>query len=78
MTAEQKSFWIWLFKQTIGIIVLVVINVAQYNYFTVELNKRDAKIEKLESKIDLLQHQIFLKTIIYDTTTLKKIQPKQL
>lgn len=63
MTVENKSFVIWLFKQTIGVIILIVTNIAQYNYFTKQLDKRDTKIDELEDKVDILQHQVFYKSI---------------
>lgn len=63
MTVHQKNTWDWVFKQTPLATILILSIYFQYNYFTKELDKRDVKIEKLESKIDLLEHNLFLKSI---------------
>lgn len=63
MTQNQKTTLDWILKQTPLATVLIFITIFQYKYFTSELDKRDIKIEKLENKIDMLQHEIFINNI---------------
>ena len=59
-----KVAWDYLFKQIPLVVVLVLGNFFQYNYFTsvIKENKLDygRQIDKLESKIDILEKQNFI------------------
>ena len=59
-----KVAWDYLFKQIPLVVVLVLGNFFQYNYFTnvIKENKLEygRQIDKLESKIDILEKQNFI------------------
>lgn len=51
MTLQDKSFKDWLFKQGVAIVILIMMNVAQYNYFTTKIDKLEDKVDKLQDKL---------------------------
>jgi len=48
---ENKTFIEWLLKQAPVIILLVGTNIAQYNYFTKQIEKLETRVEKLQDKL---------------------------
>ena len=66
---EENTFYKILYKQAFPIILLVFSNIFLYQYFTnqlekqrvyftVEVDKRDIKIDKLETKLEALNFQL--------------------
>lgn len=51
MTDRQLSFTEWLLKQAPVIILLVGTNIAQYQYFTKQIEKLETRVEKLQDKL---------------------------
>lgn len=51
VTLQDKSFKDWLFKQGVAIVILIMMNVAQYNYFTTKIDKLEDKVDKLQDKL---------------------------
>lgn len=53
MAADNKptTFTEWLLKQAPVIILLVGTNIAQYQYFTKQIEKLETSVEKLQDKL---------------------------
>jgi len=51
MIVKELSLTDWILKQTPVIILLIGTNVAQYNYFTKQIEKLEHRVEKLQDTI---------------------------
>jgi hypothetical protein len=51
MTEKVTTASQWLFKQVPVVILLIGTNIAQYNYFTKQIEKLENKVEKLQDKL---------------------------
>jgi hypothetical protein len=67
---QQQTPWQnWLFKQAPVIILLVGTNLAQYQYFTAQITKLDARVEKLQDRL------IYLNIPYYDNSKKNTVNP---
>lgn len=51
MTEKINNISDWLYKQAPIIVLLVLTNFFQYNYFTAKVNVMEAKLDKLGEKL---------------------------
>lgn len=55
--SQEKTLKDWLFRQAPVIIILIITNIAQYNYFTKQIAKLEDKVEKLQDKLLYRNHK---------------------
>lgn len=52
MTAlQERVIKDWVFKQAPAIILLILTNIAQYRYFTKQIEKLENRVEKLQDRL---------------------------
>lgn len=51
MTEKVTTAFQWIFKQAPVVILLIGTNIAQYNYFTKQIEKLETKVENLQDKL---------------------------